>query len=143
MILHPDGTIEGTPEEVAAYEREFDLKAKLSYQADLVRHALQKAEPGSMIPADKHGIPILDDATSTSVDIRDGGECLRLSRFAHILTAELIAALNGRTGVKHVKAHKGKGVAITIEGEMCADFITADETKDFQYILIERHNPAN
>lgn len=126
MKLHTDGTIEGTPEEVAAYKREM-------YPVLVTEGRIKP--PDFPLPGVNVRPSEVTHAASQSTIANE-----TLARYT---PTQLASELGRRAGVKDLRAFRNTNVAVTIKGDECTDYITADETKDFQYILIERHNPAN
>lgn len=118
MILHPDGRVEGTPEEVAAYKRAVSENA-----------TTQLVTEGRIRQPD---IPF----PQANVDIRAKQQ--QAWSGINASTKEMVDELSRRTGVKHVPVLQQENLRLQISNEKTLFVKWFDDLADWDYILIER-----
>lgn len=127
MILHPDGRVEGTPEEVAAYKREMHPKIMLTepkYERE-VQYTAAKLEE------------IKQQTENTSVNTPKE---LTEEQVSSLSTYRLVDELSRRTGVKHIAVLHDDELKLQVANEkrLSVRQRDAEEFADWKYILIER-----
>lgn len=144
MILHPDGRVEGTPEEVAAYKRAYadGVEAKLVTEGRIkpTEHNYQILEREARPDYAQQQSDITNDWRTYS-SVQNGMQRqveLTEEQVSSLSTHRLFEELSNRTGVNHIPVNGDDVLKLQIANEAKLSVNQREDLFGSKYILIER-----